>query len=299
MSRLRDNINGSSRSFRNMLGKNFITIPGVYSGISALIAEKAGFKSMYLSGSGVAGMMGLPDLSVTTLDEVVREAQNITSISKLPLIVDCDTGFGEPLNVMRTVRLMERAGVAAIHIEDQELPKKCGHLNGKSIVPVDDFIAKLRAAKEASKDPDFSLIARTDARSVGGLDDAIERSREYLKAGADIIFTEALESPEEFREMRKKVNGYLMANMTEFGKSPLLSVEELKEIGYDMVIFPLTAFRSILKQTENIYRELQEHGTQRNFIDQLITRKQYYELIGYSEYEDEDYSLASRKNMQK
>jgi methylisocitrate lyase len=296
MSRLRDNINGSSKNFRKMLGNSFITIPGVYSGISALIAERVGFKSIYLSGSGIAGMMGLPDLSITTLDEVVREAGNITSISRLPLIVDCDTGFGEPLNVMRTVRLMERAGVAAIHIEDQELPKKCGHLNGKKIVPAEDFIAKIRAAKEASKDPNFSLIARTDARSVGGLDDAIERSREYLKAGADIIFTEALENPEEFKEMRKKVNGYLMANMTEFGKSPLLSVDELKEIGYDMVIFPLTAFRSILKNTEQIYSDLHKQGTQRNFIDKLMTRSQYYELIGYSEYEDEDYLLASRKN---
>ncbi|MCL6014278.1 MAG: methylisocitrate lyase [Candidatus Thermoplasmatota archaeon] len=296
MSRLRDNINGSSKNFRKMLGNSFITIPGVYSGISALIAERVGFRSIYLSGSGIAGMMGLPDLSITTLDEVVREAGNITSISRLPLIVDCDTGFGEPLNVMRTVRLMERAGVAAIHIEDQELPKKCGHLNGKKIVPAEDFIAKIRAAKEASKDPNFSLIARTDARSVGGLDDAIERSREYLKAGADIIFTEALENPEEFKEMRKKVNGYLMANMTEFGKSPLLSVDELKEIGYDMVIFPLTAFRSILKNTEQIYSDLHKQGTQRNFIDKLMTRSQYYELIGYSEYEDEDYLLASRKN---
>ena len=248
MSRLRDNINGSSKNFRKMLGNSFITIPGVYSGISALIAERVGFKSIYLSGSGIAGMMGLPDLSITTLDEVVREAGNITSISRLPLIVDCDTGFGEPLNVMRTVRLMERAGVAAIHIEDQELPKKCGHLNGKKIVPAEDFIAKIRAAKEASKDPNFSLIARTDARSVGGLDDAIERSREYLKAGADIIFTEALENPEEFKEMRKKVNGYLMANMTEFGKSPLLSVDELKEIGYDMVIFSPNSIQEYPKE---------------------------------------------------
>ncbi len=296
MSRLRDNVNDSSLSFRKMLGKEFIAIPGVYSGISAILAEKAGFKSIYLSGSGVAGMIGLPDLSVTSLDEVVRESENITSITRLPLVVDCDTGFGEPLNVMRTVRLMERAGVAAIHIEDQELPKKCGHLNGKKVVPAEDFITKIRAAKEASKDPNFSLIARTDARSVEGLDEAIERSREYLKAGADIIFTEALENSEEFVEMRKKVNGFLMANMTEFGKSPLLSVKELKDIGYNMVIFPLTAFRSILKQTEEIYRKLHEEGTQRNFIDKLMTRGEYYQLIGYSDYENEDFSLASRKN---
>lgn len=297
MSRLKDNVNGSAKSFSKMLGKEFITIPGVYSGISAIIAERAGFKAAYLSGSGVGGMMGLPDLSVTSLDEVVREAGNITSICSLPLVVDCDTGFGEALNVMRTVRMMERVNVAAIHLEDQELPKKCGHLNGKKIVPMEDFILKIRAAKEASKNPDFSIIARTDSRSVDGMDEAIQRAKEYLRAGADIIFTEALESEDEFREMRKKVNGYLMANMTEFGKSPLLSVSELKDIGYDMVIFPLTAFRGILKKTEDIYSKLMKYGTQRDFVDEIMSREEYYDVIGYSQYEDEDYAMADRKNL--
>jgi methylisocitrate lyase len=297
MSRLKNNVNGSAKTFKKMLGTEFIAIPGVYSGISALLAERAGFKAAYLSGSGIAGMMGLPDLSITSLDEVVKEAESITAISTLPLVVDCDTGFGEPLNVMRTVRMMERADVAAIHIEDQELPKKCGHLNGKKIVPIEEFLIKLRAAKDASKNPDFCIIARTDARSVGGLDDSIDRAKEYLSAGADIIFTEALENYEEFKEMRRKVNGYLMANMTEFGKSPLLSVRELQEIGYNMVIFPLTAFRSILKKTREVYANLHAQGTQREFIDDLMTRAEYYDLIGYSDYEDEDYKMASRKNL--
>ncbi len=296
MSRLRDNINSGPGALRDLMKNQFIDIPGVYGGISAIMAERAGFKAIYLSGSGVAGMMGLPDLSVTSLNEVADEARKITSITKLPLIVDCDTGFGEALNVVRTVRMMEDAGVAAIHLEDQELPKKCGHLNGKKVVPIDDFVLKLKAAIEARKNPDFTIIARTDSRSTDGLDGAIERSREYLKAGADVIFTEALENIDEFKEMRKKVKGLLLANMTEFGKSDLLSVEELKTIGYNMVIFPLTAFRGILKTTENIYKKLKDEGTQRDFINELMTRNDYYETIGYDEYEREDFSLSERLN---
>lgn len=296
MSRLRDNVNGGPGAFRTLMEKTFIQIPGVYSGISAILAENAGFPAIYLSGSGVAGMMGLPDLSVTDLGEVALEASRITSISTLPLVVDCDTGFGEQLNVTRTIRMMERAGVAAIHMEDQELPKKCGHLKGKKVVPIDDFIVKLKAATQARKDKDFTIIARTDSRSTDGLDDAIERAREYMNSGADVIFTEALESREEFEEMRRKVKGPLMANMTEFGKSPLLSAKELEDIGYNMVIFPLTAFRGILKTTDNIYRKLKQQGTQKEFIDQMMTRKEYYDVINYDEYESEDYSLSNRMN---
>ncbi len=295
MSRLKNNTCSSPAKFRELLNDGFVFMPGVYSGISAIIAERCGFKAAYLSGSGIAGMMGLPDLAITTINEVVGEAEKITSVTPLPLIVDCDTGFGEPLNVIRTVRLMERAGVAGIHIEDQELPKKCGHLNGKKIVPVEDFKLKIRAAKESSKE-ELVIIARTDSRSTDGLDEAISRSREYIKAGADAIFTEALESEEEFIEMRRKLPGYLMANMTEFGKTPLLTVEELEKIGYNMVIFPLTAFRGILKKTEEMYKKLLKDGTQRNFIDEIMDRKSYYEVIGYDEYENEDYSLSSRKN---
>ncbi len=296
MSRLRDNINGGPEQFRKLMKTQFISIPGVYSGISAIMAENAGFRAIYLSGSGVAGMMGLPDLSVTSLDEVANEASRITAVTTLPLVVDCDTGFGEVLNVVRTVRLMERVGVAAIHMEDQELPKKCGHLNGKKVVPIDEFILKLKAATDARKNKDFTIIARTDSRSTGGLDEAVERAREYLKAGADVIFTEALESREEFTEMRKKVNGPLMANMTEFGKSTLLSTDELQKIGYDMVIFPLTAFRGILKTTEHIYRRLEKDGTQKEFLDELMTRQEYYDTIEYEEYEREDFTLSERLN---
>ncbi|MGP6207334.1 methylisocitrate lyase [Cuniculiplasma sp. SKW3] len=288
-------INEGPSGLRNQLSKGMVVAPGVYSGISAIIAEQAGFKAGYISGSGIAGMMGLPDLAMTTLSEVADESRKMTAITKMPIIVDCDTGFGETINVTRTVRMMEQAGVSGIHIEDQVLPKKCGHLNGKELVSLEDMASKIDAAVKARKNKDFLLIARTDSRSVNGIDDAIERAREYIKAGADCIFTEALESEEEFREMRKKVKGLLMANMTEFGKSPLLSVKELESIGYNIVIFPLTAFRGILKKTEEIYKMLMERGTQRDFINEIMSRKQFYEIIGYSEYEVEDIDLSKRR----
>jgi PEP phosphonomutase and related enzymes len=198
MSVLRDNINSGPSELRKILKNGFCVAPGVFNGVSAILAERSGFNALYLSGSGVAGNMGLPDLSVTTLTEVAEEVRRITAVTRLPLIVDLDTGFGETINVIRTVREMEHAGASAIHIEDQVLPKRCGHLNGKRIVPEDDMVLKIKAAVSARKNMDFVIIARTDARSVNGLDDAIERSREYLRAGADMIFTEALESRSEF-----------------------------------------------------------------------------------------------------
>ncbi|WP_297217151.1 methylisocitrate lyase [Thermoplasma sp.] len=288
MSRLKDNVNGGPSELRGLLKRDIVVAPGVFSGISAIVAERAGFRAAYLSGSGVAGMMGLPDLSVTTLPEVAAETYRVTTVTRMPLIVDVDTGFGETVNVMRTVRMLEDAGAAAIHIEDQEQPKKCGHLNGKRVIDRDDMVRKIRAAVSTRKNDDFMIIARTDARSINGIEDAIDRANAYLEAGADAIFTEALESREEFVEMRKKVKGYLMANMTEDGKSPLLSVADLKEIGYNIVIFPLTAFRGMLKAIDSIYKDLMKDGTQRNFLDRIMRRSEFYDLIGYYDYEKED-----------
>ncbi|MCL5732653.1 MAG: methylisocitrate lyase [Candidatus Thermoplasmatota archaeon] len=292
MSVLRDNINSGPSELRKILKNGFCVAPGVFNGVSAILAERSGFNALYLSGSGVAGNMGLPDLSVTTLTEVAEEARRITAVTRLPLIVDVDTGFGETINVIRTVREMEHAGASAIHIEDQVLPKRCGHLNGKKIVPEDDMVLKIKAAVSARKNRDFVIIARTDARSINGMDDAIERSREYLRAGADMIFTEALESRSEFERFASEVKAPLLANMTEFGKSPLLSVEEIKEIGYRAVIFPLTAFRAMLKTVEYVYSDLKKSGTQRDFMERLMTRSEYYDVIGYDEYEKEDRELA-------
>lgn len=292
MSILRDNVNGGPDKLKDLLKNEFIVAPGVFNGVSARLAENAGFKSIYLSGSGVAGAMGLPDLSVTTSTEVAEEIRRICNVSTLPLIVDADTGFGEPINVIRTVRLFESAGAAAIHLEDQVLPKRCGHLNGKKIVDREEMVRKLKVAAGTRKNDNFTIIARTDSRSVLGVEDAIERSNLYLEAGADMIFTEALESKEEFSKFGREVKGPLLANMTEFGKSPLLSVAELKKAGYKAVIFPLTAFRVALKSMQKTYDEIMEAGTQRDYMDKLMTRSEFYELIDYTQYEKEDKDLS-------
>ncbi len=281
---------------RRILRDGFCIAPGVFNGMSAVLATRAGFNALYLSGSGVAGAMGLPDLSVTTLTEVAEEVRRIVAVSPLPLIVDVDTGFGETINVIRTTRVIEQAGASAMHLEDQELPKRCGHLNGKKIVPEDDMVLKIKAAASARKNKDFVIIARTDARSIYGVDDAIERARRYARAGADMIFTEALESREEFERFASEVKVPLLANMTEFGKSPLLSAGELRDIGYRAVIFPLTAFRASLKTIMSVYEDLKTAGTQRDFIDRLMTRSQFYDVIGYSDYEEDDRTLASGKS---
>ena len=296
MSILRDNVNLGPAELRRILRDGFCIAPGVFNGMSAVLATRAGFNALYLSGSGVAGAMGLPDLSVTTLTEVADEVRRIVAVSPLPLIVDVDTGFGEAINVIRTTRVIEQAGASAMHLEDQELPKRCGHLNGKKIVPEDDMVLKIKAAASARKNRDFVIIARTDARSIYGVDDAIERARRYARAGADMIFTEALESREEFERFASEVKVPLLANMTEFGKSPLLSAGELREMGYRAVIFPLTAFRASLKTVMSVYEDLKTAGTQRDFIDRLMTRSQFYDVIGYSDYEEDDRTLASGKS---
>ena len=295
MSILRDNTNLGPAELRKQIRSGFVIAAGVYNGISAMQAERAGFRTLYLSGSGVAACMGLPDLSFTTLTEVVNEVSRITDMTKSPLIVDVDTGFGEPLNVTRTVRQLEKAGASGMHIEDQQLPKKCGHLSGKKIVPDEEMVHKIKAAVAARQNSDFLIIARTDARSVLGVEDAIRRSNLYLESGADMIFTEALESEDEFRRFAREVHGDLLANMTEFGKSPLLTADVLRQIGYRAVIFPLTAFRTALKATQNAYDMLFSQGTQKNLLDIMMSRNEFYEVIGYHEYEKEDNELAGDK----
>jgi methylisocitrate lyase len=279
---------------RKLVSKGIVVAPGVFNGISAIIAERKGFKALYLSGSGVAGSMGLPDLSLTTLSEVAEEVRRIKLVSKLPLIVDVDTGFGEVLNVERTIREIERSGASAVHMEDQVLPKKCGHLEGKKLIPTYEMVEKIQAASKSRTNKDFMIIARTDARSVEGIDDAIDRAKLYLRAGADGIFPEALETKEEFREFSNKVGGVLLANMTEFGKSPLLSAKELEELGYRIVIFPLTAFRGVLKKMDEIYSSLFKNGSQRMFLNEIMTRKEFYEVIDYKSFEDEDRKLKQK-----
>ncbi len=291
---LKSNRNLGPAHLRRMIKEGIVEAPGVFNAIGAMIAERYDFKALYLSGSGVAGVQGLPDLSITTMDEVVSEARKITSMTSLPLIVDIDTGFGEVLNVERTIIEMERAGVSAVHIEDQVMPKKCGHLEGKSVIPEQDMVEKIIAATEVRRNKDFMIIARTDARAVEGFDRAVERAKLYLRAGADAIFPEALETAEEFKEFHEKVPGILLANMTEYGKSPLLSSKELEKLGYRIVIYPLTAFRAAIKAMDSIYRELKEKGTQREMMDKIATRSEFYDIIKYKEYENEDKEISSK-----
>lgn len=294
MSILKDNVNLGPSELRRLISAGITAAPGVFNGITALLAEKAGFRALYVSGSGIAGAMGLPDLSLTTMTEVADEVRKITGVTRLPVIVDVDTGFGEALNVVRTVRMMEASGASAVHIEDQEMPKKCGHLPGKKLIPEDEMVKKLVAAVESRKNGDFIIIARTDARSVLGFEEAVRRANIYVEAGADMIFPEALESVAEFEKFAKEVRAPLLANMTEFGKSPLLSLSELDSMGYRLVIFPLTAFRAMLLTADNVYSELMKSGTQRDFIDRLMTRKKFYEIIGYDDYEREDREIAEK-----
>lgn len=293
MTRLEENVNGGSSEFRRMIeGNRIVRAAGVFNGITAILAERAGFPALYLSGSGVAGAMGLPDLSLTTLTEVARETRNITSVARPPLIVDADTGFGEPLNVIRAVRELESAGAAAVHIEDQIMPKKCGHLGGKELVPAEEMVMKIRAAVRARKNRDFTVIARTDAIAVEGLDSAIQRSRSYIEAGADAIFVEAPQTLEEFKIIGESIDAPLLANMTEFGKSPLLSASELEKLGFRIVIYPLTAFRAALKTIEQVYSRILKDDSQKELMDALMKRDQFYNVIGYNQYEELDSELS-------
>lgn len=266
-----------------------LAIPGVFNALTARMAERLGFQAVYLSGGALsAGWAGVPDVGLLSVTEFVEQAAVLARATSLPLMCDADTGFGEALNVQRTVQLFEAAGAAAVHLEDQVLPKRCGHLSGKQLVDTATMVSKLRAAVAARRDPAFVVIARTDARGVEGFEAALARARAYHAAGADMIFPEALESPEEFARFAQEMHAPLIANMTEFGKSPLLSVAELGQLGYRAVLFPLTAFRAAMKAAEGALRALAAQGTQQNMLHQLQTRAELYSLLGYEDFEQAD-----------
>jgi methylisocitrate lyase len=271
-------------------GKKTLATPGVFNPAVALLAEEAGFECLYFSGAAFANSMGLPDLGVTTLSEVSEAAARITAtVPSLPLIVDVDTGFGEAVNVARTVSMMEKAGAAAIQIEDQVMPKRCGHLEGKEVVEPAEMAKKVIAAKAAVKTK-LVVIVRTDAAEAEGLDGAIERAKLYQRAGADVIFPEALKSKEEFAEFAKKVKGPLLANMTEFGKTPYLSLSDFSSLGegYKLVIFPVTTFRVAMKAMRDALRELSKSGSQKALLGKMMTRAEFYELTDYRSLERAD-----------
>jgi methylisocitrate lyase len=288
------------RRFRELLKGGTVVMPGVFSAITAKLAEQAGFDALYLTGAGVVNSAtGFPDIGLLTLAEMAQQARYVARAVAAPVIADADTGYGEPLNVARAIEEMEQAGLAGIHIEDQVAPKRCGHLDGKQVIPAVEMARKIRAAVKARGDDGFFIIARTDARSVNGLQDAIDRANRYLDAGADGIFPEGLESRDEFARLARAVpygpdgRAALLANMTEFGKTPLMPASEFAELGYSMVIFPMTAFRVMMRAAGSLYAELKSTGTQAASMDRMQTRAQLYELIRYADYERFDASVAA------
>ena len=265
-----------------------IAVPGVFNALVGRMAGRLGFQAMYLSGAALSASMGLPDVGLVTLTEFVEEARRLTAACSLPLLCDADVGFGEALNVERTVRLFEGAGAAGIHLEDQLLPKRCGHLSGKTLVEPAAMAAKVRAAAAARKDADFVIVARTDARGVHGFDDAVRRARLYLEAGADVIFPEALESVEEFAAFARAVESPLLANMTEFGRGPILDFAALAAMGYRMVLYPVTALRTALRAAEATLAEILAKGHQRDALPRMLSRAELYDLLDYAGYEKRD-----------
>lgn len=265
-----------------------LAVPGVFNALTARMAERLGFQAIYLSGGALSASLGVPDVGLVTLSEFVDFARTLTQTTNVPLISDADTGFGEALNVERTVRLFESAGVAGIHLEDQQLPKRCGHLSGKQLVSADEMTAKIRAAVAARRDPQWVIIARTDARGVEGYASAVARAQQYVAAGADAVFPEALETEAEFAQFAREVPVPLLANMTEFGKSPALDVATLGKLGYTMALFPLTAFRTAMQAAYQTLAQLAQVGHQRDMLSKMLTRTELYDLLGYTAYEARD-----------
>jgi methylisocitrate lyase len=274
---------------REAVAAGAIQVPGAPNALMGRLIEDMGFSAMYLSGAALsAGVVGMPDIGLFTLTELVQQLQYLTAQVHTPVIVDADTGFGDTANVERTILELERAGAAAIQLEDQELPKRCGHLSGKSLVTTDTMCAKVRAAAAARVDEATIIIARTDARGVDNFDAAVDRAKKYIAAGADWIFPEALATVEEFRAFAKAVKVPLIANMTEFGKSPLLTFAELEDIGYRVVLYPVTLLRVAMKAAETALSILATDGTQRDLLDLMQTRQELYDLIEYDSYEERD-----------
>lgn len=278
--------------FRAALARpGILRLPGAHNGMAALQARAAGFQALYLSGAAMTASMGLPDLGIITVDEVTFFIRQIARASELPLLVDGDTGYGEALNVMHMVRTFEDAGAGAVHLEDQLLPKKCGHLNDKKLAPAGDMAAKVAAAARARRH--LVVIARTDAAAAEGIEGAVARAKLYIEAGADAIFPEALTSVEMFREVRARLPGVkLLANMTEFGRTPALTAQEFQELGYDMVIWPVSSLRVANKAQERLYAALARDGATTAMLPEMQTRAELYEAIGLNAFEALDASIA-------
>ena len=280
------------KRFREGLNSGkLLQFPGAYNPMVSMLVEQLGFDGVYVSGAVMANSLGLPDIGLTTLTEVTQTAGSIARVSSLPTIMDIDTGFGETMNVVRTIKELEYAGLSGCHMEDQVNPKRCGHLDHKEIVSVDEMVMKVKAASRAKTDENFVLIARTDSRASEGLEKAIDRAKAYVDAGADMIFPEAMKDESEFEAFREALDVPLLANMTEFGKSRLLSKKELEDLGYNLVIYPVTTQRLAMFAVEEGLKAIRENGTQESMLDRMQTRSRLYEVLGYEDYNEYDSSI--------
>lgn len=274
------NASNKRKQLREHLKQGLI-LPGAYNALTAMQIEKQGFKGVYISGAGLSAQAGFSDTGILTRDEFLMFSKYILNSTSLPTICDADTGFGDIRQVRKTVNLYETLGLSGLHIEDQEFPKRCGHLDDKKIIPVKDMVKKIKAAVSAKTDPDFLIIARTDAHQSGNILDTLERAKAYVDAGADMIFPEALTQPQEFEDFSKNISVPLLANMTEFGKSPLMNARSLFQLGFKMVIYPVSALRMASKATENLYNALYIKGHQQEKLSEMQTREELYSLLKY------------------
>lgn len=275
-----------------------LQVVGTINAYAALLAEKAGFKAIYLSGAGVANAsFGLPDLAMTTLGDVCEDIRRISYATEVPLLVDADTGWGGAFMIGRTVREMIRAGAAACHIEDQVGVKRCGHRPGKALVPATEMVDRIKAAADGRSDDKFTIMARTDAHAVEGQQAALDRAAAYVEAGADMIFAEALTTLDEYQQFTRVINVPVLANLTEFGKTPLFTTEELAGVGVRLALYPLSGFRAMAKAAEDVYSTLRNDGSQRAVIDKMQTRMELYEVLGYHEYEEKLDQLFEEKGL--
>lgn len=279
-------------TFRQGLASGkLLQFPGAFNPLCAQMIERKGFEGVYISGAVMAADLCLPDIGIATLTEFVERGRQIARVSDLPAFIDIDTGFGEPMSAARTIMMMEDAGLAGCHIEDQVMPKRCGHLDGKEIVPVEIMTQRVRAAADAKRDPNFVLIARSDARAIEGLDQSIDRMKAYVDAGADMIFPEAMKSLEEFEAVRKAIDVPILANMTEFGKSRLLSKQELENLGFNVVIYPVTTLRLAMGACDRGLDHIKTQGDQNGILDQMQHRRDLYDLLRYEDYNKFDDSI--------
>jgi methylisocitrate lyase len=274
-----------------------LQVVGTINAYAALLAERAGFRALYLSGAGVANASyGLPDLGMTSLDDVCEDVRRITSATDLPLLVDADTGWGGAFNIARTCVQLCKAGAAAMHLEDQVAAKRCGHRPGKELVPAQEMVDRIKAAVDARVDPDFVVMARTDAHAVEGQQAALDRAAKYVEAGADMIFAEALTTLDEYRQFTSVIRVPVLANLTEFGKTPLFTTKELASVDIRLVLYPLSAFRAMSKAALDVYTAIRRDGTQKSVVGQMQTRTELYETLGYLEYEQKLDELYGSSN---